>query len=73
MASPRFDVYGGSYESHLRRQQEFNRRAAAQREKPRNIGEVLRCDRYEIIYLPGPKPRKNAVGIPLISAEEKHG
>lgn len=67
MAGPRM-FYGYGYEEHLRRAREFNRRAASQKETPRDLGELLRLDRNEIIYLPGPKAKTNAVGIPLIRA-----
>ena len=70
MAGPRM-FYGYGYEEHLRRAREFNRRAAAQRETPRDLGELLRLDRDEIIYLPGPKATTNAIGIPLIRAALK--
>lgn len=66
MGSAHFDVRPGSYEAHLRRHQEFNRRATEQRETPRDLGELLRLDRNEIIYLPGPKAKTNAIGVPLI-------
>lgn len=68
MADPRMFYSLGSYEDYLRRSREFNRRAAAQREPPRDLGELLRLDRDEIIYLPGPKAKTNAIGIPLIRA-----
>lgn len=68
MAGPRMFYSLGSYEDYLRRSCEFNRRAAEQREPPRDLGELLRLDRDEIIYLPGPKAKTNAVGVPLIRA-----
>ena len=68
MGSAHFDVRPGSYEAHLRRQQEFNSRAAEQREPPRDLGELLRLDRDEIIYLPGPTSKTNAIGVPMIRA-----
>ena len=71
MAGPRMFYSLGSYEDYLRRSCEFNRRAAAQREAPRDLGELLRLDRDEIIYLPGPKATTNAIGIPLIRATLK--
>ena len=67
MAGPRM-FYGYGYEEHLRRAREFNRRAAAQREQPQDLGELLWLDRDGIIYLPGPKAKTNAIGIPLIRA-----
>ena len=68
MAGPRFEIRHGSYEAHLLRQQEFNRRAAVQREPPRDVGELLRTPQ-PVIYLPGPKAKTNAIGIPMIRAE----
>lgn len=72
MASSRFHVGNVSYEEHLRRSVEANfraaARAAAQQKPPRDLGELLRLDRDEIIYLPGPKAKTNAIGIPLIRA-----
>ena len=71
MAGPRMFYNLGSYEDYLRRSCEFNRRAAAQRETPQDLWELLRLDRDEIIYLPGPKATTNAIGIPLIRAALK--
>jgi len=66
MASPRFHVGNVSYEEHLRRSVEANfraaARAAAQREKTKAY------DPPPVIYLPKPKAKTNAVGVPLIRA-----
>ena len=68
MAGPRMFYSLGSYEDYLRRSCELNRRAAEQRETPQDLGELLWLDRDGIIYLPGPKAKTNAIGIPLIRA-----
>ena len=66
MASPNFDVRPGSYEAHLRRSVEANfravARAVAQREK------TMASNTPPVIYLPGPKAKTNAIGVPLIRA-----
>lgn len=71
MASPNFDIRVGGYAREVQRLEQ-HRQAKAQREALQNMKNFHYRDRGLMNAYTPPKPRTNAIGIPLIKQSSRY-